>query len=231
MTGTKRCCTCGEEKPHSEFHKNKSKEDGLHLSCKVCRKAESKRYLTKNEEVVYERQRERYHQDRNKYLAMMTRYRTANKEVLRQKQAEWRDQNREAKRERDRLYSKNNVEKLQQYRQRTKAHRSAMFKQYAQNNRGRLRAIRAKRYTSKMNATPKWLTKEDFDLIRVEYELSAWCSDVMGEKYHVDHIVPLQGKKVCGLHVPWNLRVIPATENIRKGNKYDQSVWEPQRSS
>lgn len=228
---TKRCSCCGQVKPVSEFHKNKSKPDGLHLACKVCRKAESKQYIDKNKESVYNRQKERYLKDRDKYLDMMSRYREANKEVLKQKQKEYREKNSETKKNRDRLYYAANKDKIREYREANKERRALQFKEYAQNNKGRIQAIKARRYTSKLKATPKWLSKVDLDLIRTEYELSAWCSSVMGEPYHVDHIVPLQGKQVCGLHVPWNLRVIPATDNIKKGNKYDQGEWEPKRAS
>jgi len=68
------------------------------------------------------------------------------------------------------------------------------------------------------NATPKWLTPEQKQQIVATYEHMRDCRAVTGEEYHVDHIVPLKGEHVCGLHVPWNLQVLPAYINIAKSN-------------
>ena len=75
-------------------------------------------------------------------------------------------------------------------------------------------AKRVRRRATQLNATPKWLTKNDKEKIRKIY---AKCP----KGYHVDHIVPLKGKDVCGLHVPSNLRIITAHKNQSKGNRFD----------
>jgi hypothetical protein len=94
-------------------------------------------------------------------------------------------------------------------------------KAYYGENKVRYASLSAKRRASILLRTPKWLSVEQLKEIETEYALREWCSEVMGEEYHVDHIVPLQGKKVSGLHVPWNLRVIPASKNISKSNKFN----------
>jgi hypothetical protein len=70
------------------------------------------------------------------------------------------------------------------------------------------------------DATPKWLTQEHKNQIRAIYFEAMEKTKTTGEKYAVDHIVPLRGKLVSGLHVPWNLAVITREENSRKSNKY-----------
>jgi len=78
----------------------------------------------------------------------------------------------------------------------------------------------AKRKAAKIQRTPSWLTEIDFERIGNEYKLAALLTKVTGSSWHVDHIVPLQGKIVSGLHVPSNLRVLPAKENISKSNSF-----------
>ena len=68
-------------------------------------------------------------------------------------------------------------------------------------------------------ATPKWLTQAQKGQIRELYKIAITMTKTTGEQYVVDHIVPLRSEVVCGLHVPWNLRVIPRQENLLKSNK------------
>jgi hypothetical protein len=78
----------------------------------------------------------------------------------------------------------------------------------------------ARRRASKLSATPAWLCEEHKQKIDYFYWLARDLTTVSGETYHVDHIVPLKGKSVCGLHVPWNLQILPADINLSKSNKF-----------
>jgi len=74
-------------------------------------------------------------------------------------------------------------------------------------------------YTRKLNATPKWLTEEHIDEIKQFYIDAEYLTHLTKVKFHVDHIMPLKGETLCGLHVPWNLQLLPANENCSKSNK------------
>jgi 5-methylcytosine-specific restriction endonuclease McrA len=86
-------------------------------------------------------------------------------------------------------------------------------------NKDRSDAIKAKYRASKFKASPSWLSDTHKEQIEVLYLLRDFLSEITNKSYHVDHIIPLQGKEVSGLHVPWNLQILEASENIRKKNK------------
>lgn len=87
-------------------------------------------------------------------------------------------------------------------------------------NPAKAAAASARRRAGEDRATPRWLTAEDHDMMQYLYDEAASLSQHTGVKFHVDHIVPLRGKTVSGLHVPWNLRVVAASVNLRKKNKF-----------
>jgi hypothetical protein len=85
-------------------------------------------------------------------------------------------------------------------------------------NYGRKRAKKANRRCAELQRTPQWLTIEDKYQIKSIYNLAVAQSELHQTPYEVDHIIPLQGKFVSGLHVPANLQVMPQNENRKKSN-------------
>lgn len=94
-------------------------------------------------------------------------------------------------------------------------------KKYKEENRAKFNSLQKLRETCKRNQTPIWVDSEELFLIEETYDLARLREKVTGFKWHVDHIVPLKGKKVSGLHTINNLQVIPAILNLRKSNKYE----------
>jgi hypothetical protein len=100
---------------------------------------------------------------------------------------------------------------------------AALFgkKIYRSKNKGKINALCAARKAVVKQRTPQWLTSFDKVKIRCMYQLAAMYTKESGEPWHVDHVIPLQGAIVSGLHVPNNLRVVRGIENIQKKNKYE----------
>jgi 5-methylcytosine-specific restriction endonuclease McrA len=93
-------------------------------------------------------------------------------------------------------------------------------RQWKKDNKGYVNHINKLREANKKQRTPSWA---NIDAIREIYEE---CSELIEEygprSYHVDHIIPLQGKTVSGLHVENNLQILKASDNIKKSNNYEQ---------
>ena len=92
-------------------------------------------------------------------------------------------------------------------------------KKYRQKNLDKMANLSAKYRADKYKQTPKWLSKSQLDEIFKFYEMAKTLESIFPWKQHVDHIIPLRGKDVCGLHVPWNLQIISEHMNKRKSNK------------
>ena len=126
--------------------------------------------------------------------------------------------------DRDKAYKKQNKEtialnRIARYKE-NPAIEIQKVRDWQKLNSDKVNATQAKRRANKLRATPKWLTVDDLNKITEFYVLAKQLEQETGIKYHVDHIVPLQGTTVSGLHVPWNLQVIPAAENLTKSNKF-----------
>ncbi len=132
----------------------------------------------------------------------------SNKSTVLEKQKVYEATNKEIIAKRKKLYIENNQERIY-----------SNNKIWKRNNLSKNASYTAKRRASLKFCTPKWLTEEQKSEILKFYNLSYLLTESTGVKHHVDHIEPINGENFTGLHVPWNLQVIPHYENESKGNK------------
>ena len=120
-------------------------------------------------------------------------------------------------------YRLNNPDKVADTRKRTyekhRAARDAEKAAWARRNAARVLGWTRQRQLAKIKRTPAWLTDDEHWMIEQAYELAALRTKMFGVAWHVDHVLPLQGKTVSGLHTPYNMQVILGSENCRKGNR------------
>jgi hypothetical protein len=116
-----------------------------------------------------------------------------------------------------------------------KAHNSAQYEKHAEKLKLKARDWEKKNPTKvlaktrlmqakKRQRSPKWLTVDERWMLQQAYELAAMRTKMLGVLFEVDHIIPLHGKNVSGLHVPENLQVIPALQNRSKSNRFEVSL-------
>ena len=138
------------------------------------------------------------------------RWRANTKEQRALRGKEYHEKHRDRIIQRQKEWRKNNPEKAKM-----------AGKRWAESHPEFVSERRARRRAAKRQATPPWLNSEHYDQFRAIYGLRLEMQELTGVEYHVDHIHPLIHPLVCGLHVPWNLQVITAEENLSKGNKFE----------
>ena len=147
--------------------------------------------------------------NKEKLAAYMLVYRSANREKLKAQTIEYRKKFSDKVAATSAAYRAANKEKVRVW-----------YSVWQKANAAYCQARNWAREAAKLRATPAW-ANEFF--IEEAYDLAARRTKLKSgrhAKWNVDHIVPLRGKTVCGLHVHTNLRVIPALENFRKKNVY-----------
>lgn len=190
----KRCNTCLENKDLPSFSKDSSSKDGLTYVCKVCKNRSDKEYRRLNKDKVAKIKLNCYLNNKDHYQQYHKKRYEDNKEIIRGLQA---------------AYYKNNKDSIR-----------LKSKEYYEANKGRFNYWSKKYKLRKIQRTPKWLTKEDFFKMESIYELAQRLSIETSVLHHVDHIIPLKGEFVSGLHTPDNLQVLPWDENLQKSNKF-----------
>ena len=100
-----------------------------------------------------------------------------------------------------------------------KSHILSVSKRWKRSNPGKINAMAAKRRAALLKATPPWLSRSQWLEIENIYLEANRISRETRQPYHVDHVVPLQGKTVSGLHVPWNLQILTGHDNLTKSRK------------
>jgi hypothetical protein len=161
----------------------------------IARAAYQKAYAQKNRIKAYERIKEWRAANPDKWKEQNKRYVKKHQDIITAKSIRWK---------------KANPERAAEVSRKTRL-----------KNKARVLANKAKYRASKRNKTPTWVDKEHLWLIKQAYELAILRTKQFGFLWHVDHIIPLNGVNVSGLHVIENIQVIPAVENLLKNNKYE----------
>ena len=108
----------------------------------------------------------------------------------------------------------------EQHQRKIPERRRELRKAYRKRYPEKIKASHARHRAEKLKRLPKWITKEDIRVMKEFYAEATRKTLATGVKYQVDHIIPLKGEIVSGLHVPSNLQIITATENMQKYNVY-----------
>lgn len=189
------------------------------------RNAARKKWNEENKEYRLEKQKEYAAVNADKIKAYLKEYNATRRPNSSEYHKAYYEANKARIAEKKKIYREQNKERLalskKSYYEANKEAQLAKKKEYRQRAHSNIIYLATMRKKAVKQRTPKWLTEHDKLRIRCMYSIAAMLTRHNEEPWHVDHVIPLQGKTVSGLHVPNNLRVMRGIENISKKNKFE----------
>ena len=203
MKKMKKCTKCHNNKDLSDFYKSKTSKDGFRWQCKSCNSATSKEYHSENKEKQHENNRKWILENKEKRNERKRKWNKDNPEKIKKYKSKYRmtEETKEKIRKIRRDYYRENKEYFAEY-----------AKEHRRKNRDYYCFIDSNYRASKKNRTPSWA---DLDSIKDVYKESQYF------QLEVDHIIPLHGALVSGLHVWENLQLLTPAENRKKSNNFN----------
>lgn len=216
-----KCTRCGLTKPPSEFYKATKSPSGLQSRCKECSKEATREWLAKNpgKTAEYCKRYEENNPERREELREISNaaYASRRLELGRIREEKNREKRKAQADVRRALNLDRHNEKCRLWREANPEKAREMVRRWQRENPGMAKAAAARWRAAVVRATPSWADpKKITEFYETVDGLGMWT----GDRYHVDHIVPLQGRTVCGLHTQANLQILTLKENVAKGNRH-----------
>jgi len=197
----KECKICTKIYDFSRFYINRANSDGLDKNCRECERA---------------RRRNNYLKHKDREIAYAKKWNEKNPGLARKMSENWRKNNLPRRAATQREWARKNKHKVKISADKTTKKKKeadlALFK-------GTVAFKQSIQCAKKRNILPKWITKAHLNEIKAIYIKAARISQETNTPHDVDHIIPIHGKIVTGLHVPWNLQILTHKENAAKSNK------------
>lgn len=217
----KTCITCLIEKTLSCFDFAKKEKDGFQYICKQCNREWAKQYRKDNIAKESDRHAKYHAENKDTINARIALWQKNNPDKARANSKRFYENNKESEKERRKKWVESNPNWIKDYAKQYRIDNSERFKkydaEYLQDNKAAIYAKTARRRAIKKQASVSWA---DHEKIKDIYTECIKISKETGIVHHVDHIIPLQSKYICGLHVETNLQILPWYENLTKLNKF-----------
>ena len=203
------CVACGEKKPLEDFYPRKDRAAGRVSRCRMCSREYGRAWGQRHRTKCSAYSKKWYEKNRQQCAINHTKWATKNHSKILAKARLWRDAHPEY-----RGYAR---AKAEQWRRENTHRFRKSVRDWQRSHPERVNAYAAARKLSRMNATPLWANKE---IISEFYAVASIRTRLTGKSHHVDHVVPIVSKRVCGLHVEGNLQILLGPDNSGKGNRH-----------